>query len=398
MKCKGFTLHFLYRFPALYLSLLAVSALTYKLTPPNGIPHVVTLICSLIFIFLQLYSASRVLIVFERRENLYQGDKTTREQLKYLWDKTETRLFLLLLLLLPLPLPTFKALFGSLSPVLHYLLSRLFVPFLAVAFFLGCLTGLAFHEQNEKKKELRKKVNRAPLFFIFHVFKFVPLYAIGSYCLLAFSVVLASIPGIAALFFTSSLGAAILITIAILWIIRAIRGVRIRRAFLEKLEGACTMQNLPMPEIQAPIRSLFRKKESDTIFTITVGERKYACKLISALKPNSVYRFYPGGELGRVHVIHMRFMVPGAIMFGSGMLYRQRVELFEKKFKIGFEAEEEVNKIYIFNPCSKTVEGAYGNKSIPLDNGMKIGDYTFYTASGFTNALSRNCLHRRANE
>ncbi len=398
MPQKRLSLHCLYRFPALYLSVFAVSALTYRQTPPNGISYLVTLLCSLIFLCFQLYSAARVTIVFEKRENLYEGEKTAKGQLRYLWARPETRLYLILFLLLPLPFPTFKILFGGFSPVIRYLLSRLFVPLLAASLLLGSMTGLVFHEQNEKKKELKKRINRSPLLYLIHVFKFVPIYAVGSYCLLAFSVVLASLPGIAALLLTTSLGAAIVITIAALWVIRWVRGVRIRRQFLEKMEKACASQNLPVPEIKAPIASLFRKKERGTVFEITVNGRKYACKLVSSLKPNTVYRFYPNGEMGHVHVIHMRFMVPGGAMFSSGMLYRQRVELYETKYNVSFEAEEGVSKIFIFNPCSKTVEGAYGSETVPLDNGMKIGDYTFYTASGFANALTRNCLHRKANE
>lgn len=398
MPQKRLSLHCLYRFPALYLSIFAVSALTYRQTPPNGISYLVTLLCSLIFIFFQLYSAARVTIVFERREKLYEGERTAKEKLRFLWASPEIRLYLILFLLLPLPFPTFKILFGGFSPIVRYLLSRLFVPLLAAALLLGSMTGLAFHEQNEKKKELRKRINRAPLLYLIHVFKFVPIYAVGSYCLLAFSVVLASLPGIAALFLTTSLGAAVLIVTAVLWVIRWVRGVRIRRQFLEKLENACASQNLSVPEIKSPIASLFRKKERGTVFEITVNDRKYACKLISTFKPNTVHRFYPDGILGHVHVIHLRFLVPGARMMGNGMLYRQRVELYETKYNVGFEAEEGVSKIFIFNPCSKTVEGAYGSETVPLDNGMKIGDYTFYTASGFANALTRNCLHRKANE
>ena len=398
MKKIGVSWRCLYRFPALYLSLLALSALTYRLMPPTGLSRAFTLICSSIFLLFQLYSTARLLILFEDPKKLYQGDKTEKERLRFLWNHPETRLYLLLLLLLPWPLPTFRAIFGTLSPLLYYLATRAFTPLFALLFLFGCTTGLVFHEQNEKKKEKRKKINRAPLLFLFHVFKFVPIYAVASYCLLAFSVVLVSLPGIAALFFTSSLGAAVLIVTATLWLIRSIRGVRIRKRFLAQLKDACESRGLPMPDVPSPIRSLFRKKERAPLFTLTVDGRKYACRLVSTLTPNTVHRFYPSGELGRVRVMHMRFMMRGAAWFGSGMLFRQRVELFETKYKMGFTAEEDTQKIFIFNPCSKTVEGAYGDKNVPLDNGMKIGDYTFYTATGFTNALTRGCLHRRANE
>ena len=270
--------------------------------------------------------------------------------------------------------------------------------FLAAAFFLGGMTGLAYYEQNEKKKELRKKIRRSPIFFIFHVLKYVPIYIVAAYCLLALSIVLYSLPGMVALFLTTSLGAAVLITIAVLWIIRAIRGIKKRKIFLKQMQDACDMQNIPMPGIREPIRSLFRKKERGTVFSFTLNGREYACKLISTLKPITIYRFYENGEVGHVHATYMHFHLRGHAMMGGSMLFRQRAELYEKKYNISFEAAEGVKKIFIFNPCSKTVEGQYGNETIPLDNGMKIGEYTFYTATGFTNAIKRNCLHRKQTE
>ena len=152
-----------------------------------------------------------------------------------------------------------------------------------------------------------------------------------------------------------------------------------------------------MPSIDAPIRSLFQRKERGCVFYLRENGRKYACRLISTLKPVSVYRFYPNGEVGRVHVTYMRFTMRGHT-FGGGVLYRQRAELYETKYQMGFEADEDTRKIFIFNPTAKTVEGQYGTELVSLDNGMKIGEYTFYTATGFTNAIKRDCLHRRANE
>ena len=397
MKKPGFFFHALYRFPSLYLSTLAVSVLTIGLLPPNGIPYTVTLIISLLFSAIMLCSAARVMIIFEERKNLYVGDKTPRERLLYLLKRLDIRLFLLLLLLLPFPIKTLTPVFGSFSPLSRYLLSRLFAPLLALALLLGCMTGLSYYERNEKKKELRKKINRSPFLFIFHVFKYVPLYTVGAYCLLAFSVVLFSIPGILALILTTSLGGTVLVALIAVWTVRAVRAIRKRRRFLDQLKDACRMSSIPIPHIDSPIRSLFRRKERASIFHLTVDGRKYACRLISALKPVSVYRLYPSGEIGRIRVTYMRFTMRGHA-FGGGVLYRQRAELYETKYALGFEADEDTRKIFILNPTARTVEGQYGTEIVPLDNGMRIGEYTFYTATGFTNAIKRNCLHRRANE
>lgn len=397
MKRLGLTPRVLYRFPIIYLAVLATSALTWRLMPPAGIPYVATLICSLLFTVILLYSAARVLIIFEKREHLYQGEKTEKEKLVFLLHHPETRLFLLLFLLLPLPLPAFQPLFGAFSPIIRYLLSRLFFPFLVIAFLLGSLAGLHYYEKNEKKGEKRKKISRAPIFFFFHVFKYVPIYAVASYCLLALTVVLVSIPGIVMLFLTTGLGVTVIVVLATVWIVFAIRGVKKRKIFLEQLKNASGQCGIFTPEIREPIRSLFRRKEKGTIFEFSIGKRKYACRLIGVFNPFTLYRFYPDGMLGHVHILYTRMLAKSRWGLGNA-LYKQQIELWETKREIGFEAEEGVTKIFIFNPCSKLVEGAFANENLPLDNGMKIGEYTFYTATGFTNALARNCLHRKQNE
>ena len=396
MKKLGLSAHFFYRFPILYGGLILMSALAWRGAASGGI-SLVSSIIALLFTLVFLYSASRLWIIYEKRESLYEGDKTLKEKALYLWKRGDVRVLFLLLLLLPYPFPALTPLIGAFGTFTHYLLSRLLFPFFVLSFLLGALTGLTFYEKNEKKKELRKKFRRSPFLFFFHVFKYIPIYAVAAYFLLSLTVVLFSIPGMVVLFLTTGLGIAVIVTLALLWSIRILRALRIRRRFLAQLKDACTARGIPLPKIDAPIRSLFKIKEKSPIFTITVGERKYACRVIGTLKPHTIHRFYPSGEIGHVRATYMRFNLRAAT-FGGGVLYRQRAELYETRIPIAFDAEEGYAKIFIFNPCSKIVEGQYGNDCIPLDNGMKIGEYTFYTASGFTNALKRDCLHKRANE
>ena len=398
MKKLGLTLHSFYRFPATYFALWAGCAFAWKLTAPRGVSYMLAGLVSLLFTAILLYSISRVLMLFERKAELYEGDKTFGEKIVFLWKRPKTKLALLLFLLLPLPYPAFAPFFGMYSPFMRYLASRTILPVFLLAYTLGSTRGLVWHELNEKKKSVdRKKINRSPLHFLFHAFKYVPIYAIAAYMLLALSAVIFSLPGMIKLFITTSLGTAIIVITATVWTIRIVRGVSKRRQFLEKLADACASQNIPMPEIPGAICSLFRKKERGAVFEITLHNRKYRCKLVSSLKPYTMYRFYPSGEIGHVHTVFMRFYMRHT-MFGSGVLFRQRTEIYEKKYNCAFEAEEDVAKIFIFNPCSKIVEGQYGNDSLALDNGMKIGEYTFYTATGFTGAIRRDCLHRKQNE
>ncbi len=391
----GLTVHSLYRFPLMYLALLAGNALASKWTQDPGFPALLAAYISLLFTVILFYSISRVAVIFEKKESLYEGSKPRKEKFLFLWERPKTKLALLLFLLLPLPFPAFGAIFGSLSPLLRYLCSRLFLPFLFVAFFLGGMRGLLYHEQNEKKKNKKKKrVNLFPIAFLFHTFKYVPIYAAGAYLLLELSTVIFSLPGVVQLFLTTGLGVAIAATFSLLWTVRIFRAVCIRRKFLISLAKACKAQGIPIPKIEAPIRSLFRKKERGTLFEITVKGKKYVCKLVSTLKPITTYRFYPDGYLGHVRTTYLHFRMNGA--FG-GMLSRQRIELFEKKYNVGFDAEN-ATKVLIFNPCSKIVEGVFAESSFPLDNGMSVGKYKFFTASGFCNAITRDCLDRKANE
>ena len=199
------------------------------------------------------------------------------------------------------------------------------------------------------------------------------------------------------LFLTTSLGTTVVLVIVAVWIVRAIRGIRKRKRFLEQMENACALSGIPVPEIKQPCLSLFRKKEKGPIFTFTLRNRKYACKMISSLKPFTLYRFYPNGTVGHVHMLHTRMLARGRWGMGNAIL-KQHIELWENQYKIGFDAPEDVTKIFLFNPCTKTVELSHGNENIPLDNGMKIGEYTFYTATGLTNAIARNCLHMKQND
>lgn len=396
MKKLGLSPHFFYRFPILYLGLILMSALAWRGAASGGI-SIVSSVIALLFTLVFLYSASRLWIIYEKRESLYTGDKTAKEKFLYLWSRSDVRILLLLLFLLPSPFPALTPLIGAFGTFSHYLLSRLLFPFFFVSFFLGAMTGLVYYEKNEKKKELRKKIRRSPFLFLFHVFKYIPIYAVGAYFLLSLMVVLYSIPGMVMLFVTTGLGIAVIVIVATFWLIRIVRALRIRRRFLAQLKEACLERGIPMPKIHKPIGSLFVKKESSPVFTLAVGERKYACRVVGTLKPHTIHRFYPSGEVGYVRATYMRFNLRAAT-FGGGVLFRQRAELYETRYPLAFDAEDGTAKIFIFNPCSKIVEGQYGNDTVPLDNGMKIGEYTFYTASGFTNALRRDCLHRRANE
>jgi hypothetical protein len=292
---------------------------------------------------------------------------------------------------LPLPYPAFTPILGALSPFLRYLAARLYLLPLLVAFLIGALRGLVFHEQNPKKRP-----TTALLFFLLHTAKYVLIYSLGALLLLLLSTTLLSLPALVAVVVVSRFGAAILILWLLIWVIRILRAISKRRKFLKALSDACASRHISMPRIQDPILSLFKRGGSE-VFYITVRGKKYACKMVSAFKRGSIFRFYSDGVMANVHVMVLSILARGRFGAGSGGLHRERTELWEQQYDVSFDAEDAI-KVLIFNPCSKIVELKHGDDNVPLDNGMSIGEYKFFTASGFTGAVARDCLDRKPND
>lgn len=379
-------------FATVWGALLLCNFLCFSLAAQGyNLPPIFSACVALVLSLLLAYSLSRLLVLFTPREQLYEGRKTKGERLRFLWARPILRAALLLFLLLPLPYPAFAPLFGAYSPLLRYLISRVYLLPLFVAFLLGALTGLSYREQNPKERK-----NTAFLLFLLHTLKYILIYSVGALFLLLLSATLISLPTLVAVVIVSRFGAAILAVFIAIWMFRILRAIRKRQKFLKELAAACASRRISMPKIKDPIRSLFKRGGSD-VFYITVRGKKYACKMVSSLKRGSIFRFYPDGKMAKVHVMILSILTRGRFGAGSGGLHRERTELWEKQYDVSFEAEGAV-KVLIFNPCSKIVELKHGDDSVPLDNGMTVGEYKFFTASGFTGAVARDCLDRKPNE
>lgn len=379
-------------FATVWAALLLCNALCFALAARGyNLPPVFSAVTALCLSLLLAYSLSRLLVLFTPRELLYEGRKAKGERLRFLWARPILRAALLLFFLLPLPYPAFAPLFGAYSPLLRYLISRVYLLPLLLAFLLGSLTGLSYREQNPKEQK-----NTAFFLFLLHALKYILIYSVGALLLLLLSATLISLPALVALVIVSRFGVAILVLFLALWVFRILRAIRKRRKFLRALEAACASRRISMPKIKDPICSLFKRGGSD-VFYITVRGKKYACRMVSSLKRGSIFRFYPDGKMAKVHVMILSILTRGRFGAGSGGLHRQRTELWEKQYDVAFEAEG-ATKVLIFNPCSKIVELKHGDDSVPLDNGMTIGEYKFFTASGFTGAVARDCLDRKPNE
>jgi hypothetical protein len=159
-------------------------------------------------------------------------------------------------------------------------------------------------------------------------------------------------------------------------IYRPIRALLKRREFLIKLDAVCRRQGIALSDIDLPYRSIFSTTETES-FTVTVGGKRYACKLIGALKRGSPMGIFQNGE-GAI-ATHVRFA---------------RITLFSRvtQFEFGFHSDDQ--KILIINPVPKKLFCHFGNKIAEIDNGDRVGDYKIYTATAFVRAIETDTVER----
>lgn len=381
----------IYRFALVWLlTFLLANFVHLNAWRQEGVSHLFPSILSLIMAAVMIYSQTRLLVLFDR-DISYPGRKTKREMLAYFFSRPKAWIGMVGFALVPLPYTAFDTLFGSHGWFWNYLISRSVLPLFFVAYLIGILTGLTYYQLNRAKE---RRVN--DLFFLLHSIKWLPLYSAGGVMLSILSILLLSVPGLFKLFLRLSPTLAVIFALSypVLWLVRILRARKKRREFLTKLADACAERGIEMPVIEHPIRSLFSKKYAP-VFKLKVGSKTYTCKLISTLRPAALYRFYADGVVARVTVLSLRLMQQ---LRWRMMLYQSRTEMWETRYDYSFEGEDETRKIFIFNPCSRLAEGEDLGKRYPLDNGLKVGNYTFYTATGFCNAITRACLERKPNE
>ncbi len=171
-----------------------------------------------------------------------------------------------------------------------------------------------------------------------------------------------------------------IIIIAILlclpFVYRLLRAVFKRRAFLHRLKELCAENGYTVSEIQYPYLSLFMFLKGES-FSITINEKVYSCKLISARKRNAPIALTANGELTFIYTVSMR-----------GTVLHQRTVTH----KLCFESENP--KILIINPVPKNVYEFHSGKLTELDNGIEVGGYKFFAATGFLHAAELNVLDK----
>jgi len=164
---------------------------------------------------------------------------------------------------------------------------------------------------------------------------------------------------------------AIPILIAVSFALRYNRAKKKRKEFTDNLTKLCHSKRASLSEIR-DINSSILKDVNGYNFSVEHKGVKYDCKFLCGLNKNDPMFLTEKGEGSTVHAIRFR-----------------RVELFKRITTFKYDFESDGKKILIILPVPKKLFSSMGRA---LDVGDKVGEYKIYTATGFLNALERDCL------
>ena len=161
---------------------------------------------------------------------------------------------------------------------------------------------------------------------------------------------------------------------ASLFVIRYLNAILKRRRLLRELKKICEEKGFYLSKVKSGYTSIFRLPR-DSSFTVSHGKETYECKLLCGVRKGSPMYLFGNGQGQVIHTFRIR-----------------RVELFHfvTSFRYGFESQHK--KIIIINPIPQSVYRSGEGRAKEIDVGEIIGDYYIYNATGFLNALERDCL------
>ncbi len=163
------------------------------------------------------------------------------------------------------------------------------------------------------------------------------------------------------------------ILIAVSFALRYTRAKKKRKEFIDNLTKLCHSTRASLSDIRN-INSSILKNLDGYNFSVEHKGVKYDCKLLCGLNKNDPMFLTEKGEGSIVHAVRFR-----------------RVELFKRVSTFRYDFEGDGKKILIILPVPKKLFSSMGRS---LDVGDKVGEYKIYTATGFLNALERDCLEK----
>ena len=167
---------------------------------------------------------------------------------------------------------------------------------------------------------------------------------------------------------------AIGVILALIWTVRFLRAVSIRRAFFKRLGTICREKGYTLSPVKRPYLSAFFFPEGES-FRVETGGKTYSCKMIGGTQKYLPMVLYPDGNGHYSHIIR---------------LYKVEILRYETWFTFGYESD--ATQVLIVNPIPKKVWSRDVGKTFLLDNGDRVGKFRFYAGTAFLNALERECV------
>jgi len=166
----------------------------------------------------------------------------------------------------------------------------------------------------------------------------------------------------------------LLSVVVLLLCLRYAKAFLARKRFLKQLAALCKANGFSLSKIDGAYRSLLfsTRKES---FCVTRDGQTYACKLICGIRKMSPMYLDEHGNAKTVH------------SFTLG-----KFELFQYVSAFQYAFDSAHSKIVIINPIPRSVSVSFQGVARSIDTGEKIKGYHIYNATGFLNALERDCL------
>ena len=163
-----------------------------------------------------------------------------------------------------------------------------------------------------------------------------------------------------------------------------------RRKFLRKLKKFCKKNKYTLEDQRYMTRSVFKEHDGAN-FVINAGGKRYACKMVaSKTKGNPLY-FTENGELYEVKTRSFTFLVSAK---GMGAAMMNSMNISKSATVTSFAFESKYPKLIIVNPVPARLFVGHPDHSMPIDVGSRVGEYRIYNASGFMNAIERDCVER----
>lgn len=347
-----------------------------------------SVILGLLFTLPLVYSLVRATTIFDEKLHVKFLEKPERSLkakinllFRYIQFWIEIIAFAVLYLILPIEwtAPAYAHLFLGWHVTFDskLMLMAIIFPLFFILNVLGRFSAVDYWyvDKNGRAKQKKEKAKRK-LIFIIEILKAAIIYGFGGFILKSYIPLFLSITPIFKEVLTVKIIIAIIILILLSIAFRYLRAIRKRKSFIKKFTAICRENGFQASEISNPIRSLFSVYKGNS-FDVSLGEKRYSCKLISALNSKIPLEFYPEGYCKFIHSIR---------------LLKTEVYQYSRTYEFGYEAD--CKKILVVNPTPKTLMQVISGRRSIIDNGEVVGKYKIYTGTAFLNALERDCLDK----